>query len=1425
MPVTPVLVTTTVTPVPVMTTVNPVTPVPVTTTVTPVPVMTTVNPVTPVPVAMTVTPMTSVPVTTTVTPVPVTMTVTPVTETPATPATETSGLPLRTRLAQLLGACGRARLPKASPSWNPPPSPCFGSRACPVASADAVTSDDELEDQGSLAHRVLRCEAEVSIGGRTSMPAAVLIDGGASHNFVHLAAINKWAAAGCKVDLVENGLISVTLGDGSVREQRRRKTSSILLTLPGWSETKRFHVLDDYSTLPPKQDIILGKPWLSQWDPVIKYSANEVHLVDPANPSRRTTFRAVLDDGDQHPVFPPSINFMSAKAAKRAILRGDRAGIAMVTQVPRLSDGLTQVDIRLEGTDAEKVKAVLGEFADVLPANLPSGLPPDRGDAHEIVTLPSAPPFARRPFRMARPEMDELRTQIQLLLANGFLEPSKSPWGAPVFFVPKPHGGGLRLVCDWRELNKVTVKNKACIPNPEDLFDRVAGAKVFSHLDLHAGYNQIRLREGDRHKTAINTPLGHYQFTVMHFGLSNAPATFQTVMNDVMRPFLHQFVVVFLDDILIYSRSVDEHCEHLRRVLQALRDAKLYAKPTKCVVGAAAVTFLGHIISGATIKADPEKISAVQDWPTPRVPTDVRRFYGFANYFRRFIPNFAPRAAPLAKLMSAKSAFTWTVEHQNSFDDIKTALTSTPTLKLPDVAFPFTVETDASPSAIAAVLQQDGQPVAFFSRMCTEAERGWHQAERELLALVEATRHWRIYLFDHFRVLTDAMLVKNLLTKKEFSDREKRWWLWLSELQFDIEHRRGTQHVAPDALSRRNESSSTKRSDLSNLSTPFEFSALVRSTIGAPADFHDRVRRAYSGDELCTGILRRLSDPSTLPSDELRRSYAESGGLLYFLDQDSGLRRLVVPAQVDLRLSTLHQVHDIPSGAHPGRLRTLQHLQRNFFWPRMSEDVAKYVRSCDSCQRFKTINRSTVSVPQPLETPPGRWQSIGMDLVTGLPQTKRGNDTIVTFVDRLTKRVHFAPTTETVDANGMATLFVEHIFRLHGLPRDIVSDRDPRFTSGFWDAFMAKLGVALHMSTANHPQSDGQTENANKIVQQALRAFCNHNMSNWDEVLPLVEYAMNNSVSSATGFTPFYLDLGTHPTGPADLLAGSANDSTFSDIAELDEFLSLQASNLQLAKDKIEEAKLRMREATLRGATFDTFSVNDMVMVHTDFILPPQARARGRNKLAAVWHGPFRVIRVVAPNAYELELPSRIRSHRVFSILALKSHNPNDEATFPDRVIPPPPPVELETGDEYVVQEILQHRGTKPGLRSFLTRYMGTGLHDAEWTSERRFVDEDGTVTDALRVYLERLALPPAVAPTPSLTRAVHSNAKPRAPRLPAAEPDPIAAVPESLNPDLVVALPLETPTTSLPAYGSRQHLHRRAKDLNARLHRLQVSS
>ncbi|WVZ63543.1 LOW QUALITY PROTEIN: hypothetical protein U9M48_013167 [Paspalum notatum var. saurae] len=433
------------------------------------------------------------------------------------------------------------------------------------------------------------------------------------------------------------------------------------------------------------------------------------------------------------------------------------------------------------------------EYTDVFPKDLPPGLPPLRGIEHQIDLIPGARLPNRAPYRTNPDETKEIQRQVQALLDKGYIRESLSPCSVLVLLVPKKMDHGVYC----RAINNITIRYRYPIPRLDDMLDELSGAIIFTKIDLRSGYHRIRMKLGDEWKTAFKTKFGLYEWLVMPFGLTNAPSTFMRLMNEVLRPFIGLFVVVYFDDILIYSKSMHEHLEHLRAVFDALRAARLFGNIEKCIFCTQRVAFLGYVVTPRGIEVDSSKIDAIREWPTPTTITRIRSFLGLAGFYRRFVPNFSSIAAPLHELTKKDAPFSWGDSQEVAFTTLKDKLTHAPLLQLPDFNKVFELECDASGIGIGAVLLQEGKPVAYFSEKLSGASLRYSTYDKELYALVPLSMASRVYNpFDH-----EAL--KHIRTQTNLNRRHATWVEFIESFPYIIKHKNGKENVIADALSRR----------------------------------------------------------------------------------------------------------------------------------------------------------------------------------------------------------------------------------------------------------------------------------------------------------------------------------------------------------------------------------------------------------------------------------------------------------------------------------------------------------------------------------------------------------------------------------------------------------------------------------------------
>ncbi|KAA0040402.1 pol protein [Cucumis melo var. makuwa] len=749
------------------------------------------------------------------------------------------------------------------------------------------------------------------------------------------------------------------------------------------------------------------------------------------------------------------------------------------------------VDTRVDDVSLSS-EPVVRDYPDVFPEELP-GLPPHREVEFAIELEPGTVPISRAPYRMAPAELKELKVQLQELLDKGFIRPSVSPWGAPVLFVKKKDGS-MRLCIDYRELNKVTVKNRYPLPRIDDLFDQLQGATVFSKIDLRSGYHQLRIKDGDVPKTAFRSRYGHYEFIVMSFGLTNAPTVFMDLMNRVFREFLDTFVIVFIDDILIYSKTEAEHEEHLRIVLQTLRDNKLYAKFSKCEFWLKQVSFLGHVVSKAEVSVDPAKIGAVTGWTRPSTVSEVRSFLGLAGYYRRFVENFSRIATPLTQLTRKGAPFVWSKACEDSFQNLKQKLVTAPVLTVPDGYGSFVIYSDASKKGLGCVLMQQGKVVAYASRQLKSHEQNYPTHDLELAAVVFALKIWRHYLYgEKIQIFTDHKSLKYFITQKELNMRQRRWLELVKDYDCEILYHPGKANVVADSLSRKVSHSAALITRQAPLHRDLE-RAEIAVSVGAVTI---QLAQLMVQPTLRQRIIDAQSNDPYLVE---KRGLAEAGQSVEFsISSDGGLlfeRRLCVPSDSAVKTELLSEAHSSPFSMHPGSTKMYQDLKRVYWWRNMKREVAEFVSRCLVCQQVKAPRQKPAGLLQPLGIPEWKWEN--------------------------TYQISaFVPGKSTYTANKWAQLYMSEIVRLHGVPVSIVSDRDVRFTSKFWKGLQTAMGTRLDFSTTFHPQTDGQTERLNQVLEDMLRACALEFPGSLDSHLHLMEFAYNNSYQATIGMAPF----------------------------------------------------------------------------------------------------------------------------------------------------------------------------------------------------------------------------------------------------------------------------------------------------------------
>ncbi|GJZ01968.1 putative reverse transcriptase domain-containing protein [Tanacetum coccineum] len=764
-------------------------------------------------------------------------------------------------------------------------------------------------------------------------------------------------------------------------------------------------------------DAIIGMDWLAKHQAVIACAEKIVRI-----PWKNKTLIIHGDGSTQGNV--TRLNIISCTKTQKYMEKGFPIFLAQVTT--------KETEDKSEKKRLEDVPTVQ-DFPEVFPEDLP-GLPPTRQVEFQIDLVPGAAPVARAPYRLAPSELKELSEQLKELSDKGFIRPSSSPWGAPVLFVKKKDGS-FRMCIDYRELNKLTVKNRYPLPRIDDLFDQLQGSSVYSKIDLRSGYHQLRVREEDIPKTAFRTRYGHYEFQVMPFGLTNAPAVFMDLMNRVCKPHLDKFVIVFIDDILIYSKSKQEHEKHLKIILDLLKKEELYAKFSKCEFWIPKVQFLGHVIDSEGIHVDPAKIESIKDWTSPKSPTEIRQFLGLAGYYRRFIEGFSKIAKPMTKLTQKKVKFEWGDKQEAAFQLLKQKLCSAPILALPEGSEDFIAYCDASKKGLGAVLMQREKVISYASRQLKIHEKNYTTHDLELGAVVFALKIWRHYLYGtKCTVFTDHKSLQHILDQKELNMRQRRWLELLSDYDCDIRYHPGKANVVADALSRKERE------------PPLRVRALVMTiSLDLPkqilnAQTEARKPENIKSEDVGGMLVENAKFPEAIREQKLE---PRADGTLCL----NG--RSWLPCYGDLRTVIMHESHKSKYSIHPGSDKMYQDMKKLYWWPNMKADIATYVNKCLTCAKVKAEHQRPSGLLVQPKIPEWKWDNITMDFVTKLPKTSQGYDTIWVIVDRLTKSAIFTPMRETDPLDKLARLYLKEVVTRHGIPVSIICDRDPRFASNF----------------------------------------------------------------------------------------------------------------------------------------------------------------------------------------------------------------------------------------------------------------------------------------------------------------------------------------------------------------------------------------
>lgn len=886
------------------------------------------------------------------------------------------------------------------------------------------------------------------------------------------------------------------------------------------------------------------------------------------------------------------------------------------------SSTLPDVDLAhctLSPKQQQDLLALLHEYSDLFAtADEPLGRTAVVQHAIHTEGPPIRQPMRRQPVALQA----TINSEVEKMLQQGVIQPSSSPWSSPVIMVKKKNGS-WRFCIDYRKLNAATHRDAYPLPRVDATLDSLAGSTFFTTLDLASGYWQVDVAPHDKEKTAFSTSKGHFEFNVMPFGLTNAPATFQRLMECTLAGLVGDQCLIYLDDVIIFSSTFEQHLNRLASVLDRLRAAGLKLQAKKCHFAQAQVTYLGHIISNKGIEPDKSKLTAVSAYPTPQSTKEVKQFMGISNYYRRFIPGYAQIAEPLHRLLRKSSkSFQWTKECEISFTTLKSKLTTPPILAYPLFTVPFTVSTDASDRAIGGVLSQiqDGHErvIAYWSRQLNKAERNYSTIEREALAVVGAVKEFYPYLYGfHFTLLTDHNPLTSLKGIKDVGGRLARWLLFLQQFDFTIEYKKGSANSNADTLSRR---------------PPEHPEVAAIGTCTLLAD-HDTLAKAQQEDPQLANLKGHIEQgtfPTRCPRG-LRKCFLKQG-LLCREYTESATRmtytQIVMPSS--LRNRVLQEAHN--NLGHFGAKKTFEQVRTKFYWPGYEQDVQRWVQECERCQKR---NPPQPNPPAPLGTIQATepFEVLSWDIMGPLPTSTQGNKYILVITDIFTKWVEAFPLKDTT-ANTLATVLMNEVVCRYGAPCKLHSDQGANLCSNVIQCLCQLLGITTTRTSAYHPAGNGQVERFNRTLEAILAKTVADNQHDWDSQLPKALFAYRTAIHETTQFSPFHLMFARSPNLPVDLMLGRIQPGKLRSYPQFvqDSHKQLMTS-YTITNQHLRAQHQRHKRIHDSHGLAECFEVGDRVWLYTPVV--PQGYTK---KFASFWKGPYTIIDKPGEVNYKVQL-------------------------------------------------------------------------------------------------------------------------------------------------------------------------------------------
>jgi len=848
---------------------------------------------------------------------------------------------------------------------------------------------------------------------------------------------------------------------------------------------------------------------------------------------------------------------------------------------------------------------------------------------HHIKLRPGTQPIYIPAYRLPHSKLATVDKLINEMLEQDVIEPSNSEWNFPLILVPKSDGT-MRPVIDYRELNKHTIPDRLPLPVISDIL-RSLGTEntLFTTIDIKAAFWQIELHEDSKDLTAFSTPTGHYRFKRMPFGLSNSPLTYMRLMNTILHGLIGNTANVFLDDILIASKTEEEHFKKLNLVFSKLVSAGLKVKLEKCSFLQDKVIYLGHQIDRHGLRTVQSKVDAVRNFPEPNSVDKVRSFLGLTGYYRQFIKGYANIAQPLSSLLKKNVTFTWETTQKEAFETLKEKLTSSPVLIFPDYTKDFILCTDASDIGLGGILMQERngtpQPIAYASRLCTAAEKNYSITERETLAVIYCLEKFRDMLLGYkIRVWTDHTAIQNLFKHKNLRGRLARWFTTLQNYDVSFEYIPGRKNVAADALSR-------------NINSESDTKSLVCGIQELITINDDLVKTELGKDNTWKDVVQHLLNPTTYQPPKLPAKYKIDdfqihNGMLYRNNELKGkgisrglVKQLVIPHT--LVPDVLNLLHDSVHSSHPGREKTYQQAQLKYFWPSMRKDIYSHIDNCMTCAKVKGYTH----LPAPMLTypvPQKPWERVHIDTLE-LPMSENGYKYLLVAIDYLSRFCILQPMPDK-KAKTIASVITDQIICNFTTPKMIVSDNGPEFNNQILEELCKLFNIKKINVLAYHPQSNGVVERLNRKIITCLRSLINPHSITWDTWIPHVKCALNSQINSPTGETPHYIIYGEEKVLPYEVL-----DAKLKPLYNEDDYIASRIHQFQLIHQRVrnhmKEYSLELQKQQHKIAHKVRFQSGDLVMAKLHV---PVANS---NKLSPRFTGPYKIIANTTGNKFKIQ--------------------------------------------------------------------------------------------------------------------------------------------------------------------------------------------